>query len=95
MKKLDIIPVILFLSLLHFFLYPLINVSSGEFKPRGIFVDEHGFVITALNEASETSKLPFKDYFSKYNNDDHNKLKKLNNLEEIKALLHDFIQSCF
>ena len=34
--------IIYFLGLGWHFLFPLVNVSSGELKPRGTFVAEHG-----------------------------------------------------
>jgi len=40
--------VFILLPIIWFLCMPLVNFSSGEGKPRGIFVDEHGFVVNAL-----------------------------------------------
>lgn len=44
--------------LIGFLMHPLVNLTSGELKPRGVFVDEHGNNINALVEAYSGAEWP-------------------------------------
>ena len=35
------------MGILHVFLFPLVNISSGELKPRGLFIDENAFTMNS------------------------------------------------
>jgi hypothetical protein len=49
-RRVYILYAILF-SVVWVFLFPAINITSGELKPRGFYVDEHAFGISALLES--------------------------------------------
>ena len=37
-----------FLSLVWYFLLPLLSITTGELKPRKLYVDEHAFIISSI-----------------------------------------------
>jgi hypothetical protein len=44
-----------FLSILWFLLFPAISISTNELKPRGLYVDEHAFMVHQGRSKSYTS----------------------------------------
>ena len=47
-----------YMPLIGFLMHPLVNLTSGELKPRGVFVDEHANNINALVEAYNGKEWP-------------------------------------
>ena len=58
-----LVSILILLGTINFLCFPLVSITSGELKPRGIFVDEHAFVIAGLTEEPATAFLEDKSTY--------------------------------
>jgi hypothetical protein len=45
-----------FLSIIWYLLFPLVSITTGELKPRGIYVDENALLVNNHGESMMSQK---------------------------------------